>query len=170
VSSGTQTRVAALSIADAQALLDPVQAPDVLAVAPLASVPSVTATYAGATHTVGTFLGASPGYLAIDNDTVALPSPRPRPSGAPRTASPNGTPPSGRGYGFRGRGGVFSDPKVQAALKACGITVPTRRSGLGATPTPTPISRPTTRDRRLGCPRKAGRREPASPGCAAHLD
>jgi hypothetical protein len=43
-------------------------------------------------------------------------TPGTRPSGAPRT------PPGG---GAGGPGGLFSDPKVQAALKACGLNVPT---------------------------------------------
>jgi len=46
------------------------------------------------------------------------------PSGAPRT----GPPPTGRpGGGQFGR--IFSDPQVVAALKACGIAVPTRPPG-----------------------------------------
>jgi hypothetical protein len=52
------------------------------------------------------------------------------PQGTPPSGAPRGTPPSGApgddgpGGGF---GGMFSDPDVQAALKACGITVPTGR-------------------------------------------
>jgi putative ABC transport system permease protein len=70
VSSGTQTRVAALSIADAAALSDKSQAPDVLSVAPTVSASSVIATYTGATHTVSTFTGTTPSYLKNDNTTV----------------------------------------------------------------------------------------------------
>jgi len=54
----------------------------------------------------------------------------PTPSGSRRsfTRTPGVTPsprPSGSG-GFRrgGFGGMFADPKVQAALKACGLTLP----------------------------------------------
>jgi hypothetical protein len=53
--------------------------------------------------------------------TVDIPSGLPsRPTG---TARPSGAPPSGAPGG--GLGGVFSDPDAQAALKACGITLPT---------------------------------------------
>ena len=63
-----------------------------------------------------------------------------RPSGPPDGGAGGGTPPSGRpsrgaapsgapsGGPGGGRGGInFDDAKVQAALKACGITVPTAR-------------------------------------------
>ena len=56
---------------DAKALTDKTAAPDVLGVAPVVSAQSVTATYDGASHTVGTFTGSTPTYLLIDNDTVA---------------------------------------------------------------------------------------------------
>jgi putative ABC transport system permease protein len=70
VSSGTQIRNAVLTLDDAQALTDKSQAPDVESVAPVVSVSSVTATYEGAKHTVGTFTGTSPSYLVNDNDSV----------------------------------------------------------------------------------------------------
>ncbi len=59
--------------------------------------------------------------------TVDIPSGAPsRPTG---TARPSGAPPSGAPGG--GLGGAFSGPDAQAALKACGITLPTGRpSGL----------------------------------------
>ena len=51
-----------------------------------------------------------------------------RPTGTP---DPNrtfgGTPPSGAPGGRGGFGGLFREPQVRAALKACGITVPTGR-------------------------------------------
>ena len=56
---------------DAQALTDTEQAPDVLGVAPVVSAQSVTATYNGASHSVGTFTGTTPTYLLIDNDSVS---------------------------------------------------------------------------------------------------
>jgi putative ABC transport system permease protein len=56
---------------DVRALTDKEQAPDVLGVAPVVTAQSVTATYAGATHTVGTFNGTTPSYLAINDDTIA---------------------------------------------------------------------------------------------------
>jgi putative ABC transport system permease protein len=56
---------------DVRSLTDKAQAPDVLGVAPVVSAQSVVATYAGATHTVGTFNGTTTGYLTINNDSVA---------------------------------------------------------------------------------------------------
>jgi putative ABC transport system permease protein len=75
VDNGTQIRSPALTLADAQALLDPVQAPDVVSVAPVVNAPTVAATYAGAAHTVGTFNGTTPSYLVNDDDTVAAGAP-----------------------------------------------------------------------------------------------
>ncbi len=69
--SGTKTRASGLSLADAQALTDTELAPDVLGVAPVVTASSVTATYSGASHSVGTTTGSSPAYLAINNDTVS---------------------------------------------------------------------------------------------------
>jgi putative ABC transport system permease protein len=71
VSSGTQTRAAELTVDDAGSLLDSDQAPDVKAVAPTVSATSVTATYTGATHSVGTFTGTTPSYLAIEGWTLS---------------------------------------------------------------------------------------------------
>jgi putative ABC transport system permease protein len=69
--TGTKTRAPQLTMEDAQALTDTEQAPDVLGVAPVVSVQSVTATYNGASHSVGTFTGTTPTYLLIDNDSVS---------------------------------------------------------------------------------------------------
>ena len=70
--------------------------------------------------------GAMQSCLKAAGISLPTPSGAPRtpPSGAPRTP-PSGaprTPPSGAAGG---PGGLFSDPTVQAALKACGLTVPT---------------------------------------------
>ena len=70
VDSGTQTRIAQLTVDDAAALLSKTEAPDVLSVAPTVSASSVTATYTGATHAVSTFTGTTPSYLKNDNTTV----------------------------------------------------------------------------------------------------
>jgi putative ABC transport system permease protein len=75
VSTGTQTRVAQLTLDDAQALTDRSAAPDVLSVAPVVSVSSVTATYLGASHSVATFTGTSPSYLLNDDDSVQAGTP-----------------------------------------------------------------------------------------------
>jgi putative ABC transport system permease protein len=73
--TATQTHVAALTLADAEALTDPSVAPDVVSVAPVVTAQSVTATYSGASHTVGTFTGTTPSYLVNDNDSVATGAP-----------------------------------------------------------------------------------------------
>lgn len=69
--------------------------------------------------------------------TGTPPADRPRPSGTSPTDRPR---PSGGPSGPNG--GLFGDPKVRAALDACGITLPTGRpagmGGTGATPAPTP--------------------------------
>jgi putative ABC transport system permease protein len=75
VSSGTQSRISALTLADAESLTDKTLAPDVLSVAPVVSASSVTATYAGASHAVATFTGTSPSYLLNDDDSVQAGSP-----------------------------------------------------------------------------------------------
>ena len=69
--SGTDIRVAQLTLGDAEALADKTQAPDVLGVAPVVSAQSVTATYGGASHDVGTMTGSTTAYLLINNHTVA---------------------------------------------------------------------------------------------------
>jgi putative ABC transport system permease protein len=70
VSTGTQTRVAQLTLDDAYALTDKAAAPHVASVAPVVTAQSVTATYEGASHSVQSFVGTSPSYLRIDNDAV----------------------------------------------------------------------------------------------------
>jgi hypothetical protein len=65
---------------------------------------------------------------------LPVPSFTPRPSRAPGQPPPTRTPGQNRG------GGAFADPKVRAALQACGITLPTRQPGAnsgGARPTAT---------------------------------
>jgi len=65
---------------------------------------------------------------------ISVPTPTGMPSGGPGggpSGMPSGGPPSGGPsggpQGGRGGGVDFSDKKVQAALKACGISVPTAR-------------------------------------------
>jgi putative ABC transport system permease protein len=69
--TGTEIRAPQLTIADAAALLSKSNTPDIAAVAPTVSAQSVTATYRGQTHSVGTFTGSTPSYLSISNDTFA---------------------------------------------------------------------------------------------------
>ena len=59
-----------LTLDDAEALVDPVLAPDIGLVAPVVSVSSVNATYSGATHAVTTFTGTTPSYLTINSNSV----------------------------------------------------------------------------------------------------
>jgi hypothetical protein len=74
---------------------------------------------------------------------ISLPTPSVRPSfspGQPRPSRSPGQPRPSRSPGQGGFGagrGMFNDPKVQAALKACGITLPSPGSfRRGASPTP----------------------------------
>ena len=70
VNTGTGTRKVQLTLDDAEALVDPVLAPDIGLVAPVVSVSSVNATYSGATHAVTTFTGTTPSYLTINSNSV----------------------------------------------------------------------------------------------------
>jgi hypothetical protein len=109
-------------------------------------------TTAAPTSTAGNTPGGRPGFGGQDFQKIqeclsaagiSLPTPsgtfRP-PTGTPPSGGPQGTPPSGApgdgGPGGPG-GGMFSDPQVQAALKACGITVPTGRPRTSSTASPT---------------------------------
>jgi putative ABC transport system permease protein len=69
--NGTRSRTPELTLDDAEALVDPAEAPDVVSVAPVVAATSVVASYGSAAHTVGTFTGSSPSYLNNNNDTVA---------------------------------------------------------------------------------------------------
>jgi hypothetical protein len=64
---------------------------------------------------------------------IAVPTFTGRPSGFPTGDRPSGSPTRTRPSGTRtgGFGGQFADPKVRAALQACGITLPTRPPGAG---------------------------------------
>jgi hypothetical protein len=71
---------------------------------------------------------------------ITLPTPSGGFRGTPPSGAPRGTPPSGApgdgGGGGGGFGGMFTDPDVQAALKACGITAPTGRPDGERPPSP----------------------------------
>jgi putative ABC transport system permease protein len=69
--SGSRIRFTYLTIADALALTDKTTLPDVASVAPVVNASSVTSTYDGVTHTVGTFTGTAPTYFGIQNSTLA---------------------------------------------------------------------------------------------------
>jgi putative ABC transport system permease protein len=68
--NATQTRTPEVTLADARAIAGNKEAPDVLGVAPVVNASSVTATYDGASHSVGTTTGTTPAYLLIDNSSV----------------------------------------------------------------------------------------------------
>jgi putative ABC transport system permease protein len=68
--TGASSQSTDLTIADAAALLTPSSAPDISDVAPVITVSGVTASYTGVTHTVSSFVGSTPSYLPINNDTV----------------------------------------------------------------------------------------------------
>lgn len=69
--TGTSTTSNNLTLEDMNALTNPVLAPDIAAAAPEVSAQNVTATYQGASHTVATFLGSTPSYFTISNDSLA---------------------------------------------------------------------------------------------------
>jgi putative ABC transport system permease protein len=71
VDNGTRIRTPQLTLEDAEALVDPTNAPDVVSVAPVVTAQNVTATDNGASHAVATFTGTSPSYLTNNNDTVS---------------------------------------------------------------------------------------------------
>ena len=58
-----------LTVADAAALTDPTSAPDVKSASPVVTT-SQTATYEGATHTVASLVGTTPGYFEATNSPV----------------------------------------------------------------------------------------------------
>jgi hypothetical protein len=73
--------------------------------------------------------GAQAGQLAeiqacLKAAGISVDLPTGRPSFSAGATPPSGSPPAGGGAGG-GLGAVFNDPKAQAALKACGITLPT---------------------------------------------
>ncbi|NUP50712.1 MAG: FtsX-like permease family protein [Catenulispora sp.] len=68
--TGTQSSVASLTTADAQALLDPTNAPDVLSSSPVVTA-SPTATFSGATHQIAQLVGSVPTYFSATNWELA---------------------------------------------------------------------------------------------------
>jgi putative ABC transport system permease protein len=69
-SSSTRSQSTDLILADAAAILNTTTDPDIANVAPVVTASSVTAAYTGVTHTVSSFVGSTPSYLTINNDTV----------------------------------------------------------------------------------------------------
>jgi putative ABC transport system permease protein len=68
--SSTRSTSTNLTLADAAALATKTSVPDVADVAPVVTASSITAGYTGVTHTVSSFIGSTPSYLTINNDTV----------------------------------------------------------------------------------------------------
>jgi putative ABC transport system permease protein len=64
--TGTQSSAQALTLADAQALVDPTNAPDVLSASPVVTA-APTATYQGATHQIAQLVGTYPAYFDATN-------------------------------------------------------------------------------------------------------
>jgi putative ABC transport system permease protein len=60
----------ALTVPIANALTDPTLAPDVASVSPVVTASSSTMTYEGAEHSVGSFVGTTPGWFAASNTPV----------------------------------------------------------------------------------------------------
>jgi putative ABC transport system permease protein len=78
-SSGPRTQAKKLTVQDAAALVDPVNAPSVESASPVVNAASAAATYEGTSHTISQFVGTDPGYFKPANKVVA--------SGAAFTAS-----------------------------------------------------------------------------------
>jgi putative ABC transport system permease protein len=70
VMSSTRGGTGRLTMAVADALVDPVLAPDVKSVSPVVSS-SATVAYGSSSHDVGSFVGTTPGYFAASNSPVS---------------------------------------------------------------------------------------------------
>ncbi|MEV5414081.1 ABC transporter permease [Thermopolyspora sp. NPDC052614] len=69
--TGPRTQAKPLSLADARALADPESAPSVKSVSPVVTATSQTATYEGASHSIGQLVGTYPSYFEATNKPVA---------------------------------------------------------------------------------------------------
>jgi putative ABC transport system permease protein len=69
--SGPRTQAKKLTIEDAKALVDPVNAPSVESASPVVNASSATTTYEGTSHSISQFVGTYPGYFKAVNKTVA---------------------------------------------------------------------------------------------------
>ncbi|MEO5874308.1 MAG: ABC transporter permease [Streptosporangiaceae bacterium] len=70
-STAPRTQARKLTLADARALVDPVNAPSVESASPVVNAAAATATYAGTSHAISQFVGTDPGYLKPANKVVA---------------------------------------------------------------------------------------------------
>ena len=69
--TGPRTQAKRLSLADARALADASAAPSVKTVSPVVTAAALTATYEGASHTIGRLVGTYPSYFEASNRPVA---------------------------------------------------------------------------------------------------
>ncbi len=69
--NNTHDHESSLTFADAAALLSPTDCPDVIADSPKVIVKTVATIYLNSSHTTSTFMGTTPNYLDIDNDTTS---------------------------------------------------------------------------------------------------
>ncbi|MCA4135414.1 ABC transporter permease [Arthrobacter sp. M4] len=70
--AGNRSRNTNLTSADEQSLTDAVLAPDVAQTAPVVTAQAVTATFSGASHAVASFVGSTPAYFSITNNTAEV--------------------------------------------------------------------------------------------------
>jgi putative ABC transport system permease protein len=70
-STGPRTQAKKLTIDDAKALVDPVNAPSVESASPVVNASAANATYAGTSHAISQFVGTYPGYFKPANKVVA---------------------------------------------------------------------------------------------------
>ncbi|GAA4509709.1 ABC transporter permease [Actinoallomurus oryzae] len=69
-SGGPRTQAHDLTVDDAKALVDPVNAPAVKSASPVVTSSSVTTTYAGTSHAISQFVGTYPAYLSAADKVV----------------------------------------------------------------------------------------------------
>ncbi|MEV5746231.1 ABC transporter permease [Actinoallomurus sp. NPDC052308] len=70
-SNGPRTQAHDLTVDDAKALVDPVNAPSVKSASPVVTSSSVTTTYEGTSHSISQFVGTYPSYFSAANKEVA---------------------------------------------------------------------------------------------------
>ena len=68
--SGPRTQAKDLTVDDARALADPANAPSVKSVSPVVTAQAQTATYEGASHSIGQLVGTYPSYFETSNKPV----------------------------------------------------------------------------------------------------
>ncbi|WP_106399100.1 ABC transporter permease [Actinocorallia populi] len=69
--TGPRTQARQLTLQDAEALVDPQNAPNVESASPVVNTNSATTTYEGASHDISQFVGTYPGYFKASSKSVA---------------------------------------------------------------------------------------------------